>query len=249
MNKYLYQGKESINEPDLNIYDFHARGYDPAIGRTLQMDPHAENYLRMSPYSWVANNPLRFIDPDGRDIIGTDGKKVTYQMVNGNTVWSKNASHDVQKVGNALLRTESGSAQLNKAMNSSVKISITVIDQTVKTDRGFLGGTTKYGEVTKSRSSGEYKAGAAEISIFEGSIDKLLSGESGENELSEAGIGKEATIGVTAGHEIEHATNAENTDQVYKNRLEGKSFDVEAVPSRIHRSIIKEEKEKLRNGN
>ena len=31
------------------------------------MDPHAENYLPISPYAYVGNNPIIYIDPDGRD--------------------------------------------------------------------------------------------------------------------------------------------------------------------------------------
>jgi RHS repeat-associated protein len=68
-NKYLYQEKEFQDGLNLNIYDFHARGYDPAIGRTMQMDPHAENYLDLSPYSWGANNPISIIDPTGMDTV------------------------------------------------------------------------------------------------------------------------------------------------------------------------------------
>jgi RHS repeat-associated protein len=81
-NKYLYQGKEMMDDHNLNIYDFHARGYDHAIGRTWQVDPGSESYHPMSPYSWVMNNPLKFIDPtgmfadyfDSQGYIGTDGK-------------------------------------------------------------------------------------------------------------------------------------------------------------------------------
>ena len=33
------------------------------------MDPLAEKYYNISPYAYVANNPLKFIDPDGRTIV------------------------------------------------------------------------------------------------------------------------------------------------------------------------------------
>jgi RHS repeat-associated protein len=88
-NKYLYQGKEFLDDLNLNIYDFHARGYDPVIGRTLQLDPHADKYPTMSPYSWVANNPILMIDPDGKDFLiwYTDdkGKQQRFRFTGTNT--------------------------------------------------------------------------------------------------------------------------------------------------------------------
>ena len=80
-NKYLYQGKELMDDHSLNIYDFHARGYDAAIGRTWQPDPMAEMFYSLSPYSWAANNPMRFIDPTGMVI--EDGSKKEWEKQKG----------------------------------------------------------------------------------------------------------------------------------------------------------------------
>src|SRR5690606_17962760 len=64
--KYKYGGKEWNDELGLNLYDFHARNYDPAIGRWLNVDPLAGKFVGWTPYHYVHQNPIRFIDPDGR---------------------------------------------------------------------------------------------------------------------------------------------------------------------------------------
>lgn len=52
----------------LNMYDYSARYYEPAIGRFTTVDPLAEKYYSISPYAYVANNPINAIDPRGDSI-------------------------------------------------------------------------------------------------------------------------------------------------------------------------------------
>ncbi|MEO9514056.1 MAG: RHS repeat-associated core domain-containing protein [Flavobacteriaceae bacterium] len=74
---YKYQGKEHEQELGLNTYDFGARNYMPGLGRWTTIDPLAEGFMEYSPYNAMMNNPIMFIDPDGRaamsPIYGTDG--------------------------------------------------------------------------------------------------------------------------------------------------------------------------------
>lgn len=66
---YLYNGKEFVEAHGLNEYDSQARMYYATIMRTTTMDPRAEDYYHLSPYSWCGNNPVNAIDLNGMDTI------------------------------------------------------------------------------------------------------------------------------------------------------------------------------------
>ena len=66
---YKYNGKELDTKKGLNWYDYGARHYDAAVGRFATVDPMAEKYYSMSPYVYCANNPMKFVDSDGKQLI------------------------------------------------------------------------------------------------------------------------------------------------------------------------------------
>ena len=65
---YKYGGKEFIELHGYDSYDFDARMYYPALCRFMTMDPLCEKYYSISPYAYCNNNPVKYIDSDGRDV-------------------------------------------------------------------------------------------------------------------------------------------------------------------------------------
>ena len=67
--RYGFNGKEKDESGEfgsLTHYDYGFRIYNPGIGRFLSVDPLADKYPGWNPYNYTLNNPVRFIDPDGR---------------------------------------------------------------------------------------------------------------------------------------------------------------------------------------
>lgn len=63
VRRYLYQSKEWRDDLALMWYDFHARQYDPQIGRFASLDP-ANQFS--SGYIGMGNNPVIGVDKDGK---------------------------------------------------------------------------------------------------------------------------------------------------------------------------------------
>ncbi|PXV59424.1 RHS repeat-associated protein [Dysgonomonas alginatilytica] len=74
---FKYNGKELDRNHELNWYDYSARFVDNAIGRTPTQDPLSEKFYNWSPYVYCYNNPMKFIDPDGKQGILTTSTPIS----------------------------------------------------------------------------------------------------------------------------------------------------------------------------
>ncbi|QIK54263.1 RHS repeat-associated core domain-containing protein [Dysgonomonas sp. HDW5B] len=79
---YKYNGKELDDTHGLNWYDYSTRFYDPGYITTPTPDAHSENYYNWSPYVYVGNNPMKYIDPLGTDTTHFEFNTGRIQAVN-----------------------------------------------------------------------------------------------------------------------------------------------------------------------
>lgn len=148
---YKYNGKELDTKHGLNMYDYSARYFDPAVPRFTSIDPLAELYYSISPYVYVGNNPLRRIDPTGMfygdyyDMsatrIGTDGINDTKKYI----VLDNSQANQVRatdRAGGTTNRTNVSSA-VEKPSTHEMKAAEAAYDFTERTghEAGYVAAT------------------------------------------------------------------------------------------------------------
>ncbi len=139
LQPYKYSAKELDRENGLDLYDSQARWYDPMLPGTTTQDPLAEKYYSISPYTWCAGNPVRFVDPSGKWIEGLNGKKVImnkkYQL--------KNASSRFKQDAKQMRKTAEGRKILYNMINCPYMISINYDEKSMpKQDEKYIVGIT-----------------------------------------------------------------------------------------------------------
>ena len=145
---YYFNAKELDEETGLYYYG--ARYLDPAGTRWLSADPMFEKYVGMSPYNYCAGNPVRLVDPDGKNLgILVDGESYKYdpnikknEYKGNNATIGKFVSNlnkiNSTKIGNMLLNA------LHKSRNDYV-----ITNQT--TSKEGTKGTVKNGKETLNK--------------------------------------------------------------------------------------------------
>ena len=125
----LSKGQTSLSLHSL-IRRFGARYYSSDLSIWLSVDPMSDKYPSLSPYVYCADNPVKLVDPNGEEFVGTDGKKVNVkQDKNGQIHIGDNASEDLKRMASMINNSGSKTAakQFMKLANNRCKIHFQII--------------------------------------------------------------------------------------------------------------------------
>lgn len=225
----------------------YARPIGDMPSRWLSVDPLAEEFPSWSPYTFSYNNPIRYVDPDGRaadDWRNKDGNLIYDPKANGGKgAYTEHATKNDKNIGNALQLTATGRAQFDKLVNSAQPTEI-VLDN----GKGPIGEAGKTKNINPSMEidlgTGQATGGQAEksvITVYMGTIGDLAEADKNGNvgKLNGTpvnGLNYNQIVGAVVGHEIEHTTS----DNIILQQSNATVKQIEATPTNVSNKIIKE---------
>ncbi len=128
---------------------------DSATPTWTTPDPLAEKYPSISPYAHCANNPVRFIDPDGREVIALNNLaqqsilNTLPKEIRSSIIFNQNGNID--KTSFNSIKSESGNfASLSQLVNDTKVFEVNVTDKIVYKDENGNLIEQSMGDIRKS---------------------------------------------------------------------------------------------------
>jgi len=162
------------------------------------------------PYVYCVNNPLVYWeDLTGKYLVGKDGNPV--EIKDG--TWSKNVTPEIERMGNAMLKTKVGSNALGRMMNETHPIKVVFSNQSY--GHALATTNTNKDNIKKDGKVIDVKINSQTITFYTNTIDKVLNGSVKADDQEsqkkfdayrESCDDVEDAIGAAATHEGSHTT-------------------------------------------
>jgi RHS repeat-associated protein len=134
-SKFTYNGKEKQDQFGLGWLDYGARHYQPDIARWGGVDPLAFKYAPVSPYNYALNNPIRFVDPNGEDILDVTPVRLIFhggaKKAGDNSAFefaAKNVAKDYGGVKSVSMNVVSSAQEIVNTINKQADGSVQSVD-------------------------------------------------------------------------------------------------------------------------
>ena len=205
---YKFNAKEL--DAETGIYYYGARYYDPKVSTWLSVDPLLEEFTGSSPYVYCENNPVIYMDPDGRKLVlhGTSAENRKFleslQKLAGGRFDYNVKTGEVYGFSSPSSDKSPGARQIRELIDHKNTINVEFSSETIT---GFA---PREDELQKAWNGTGVSEGTININPTE-SMELLVKDPSGRLKWEKASLER------TVAHENEHALRA----------LKGKAVDYE----------------------
>ena len=250
---YLFNAKELDEETGLYYYG--ARYMDPKISMWLGVDPLMEKYPSVTGYCYTKDNPIRFIDPDGRDgMVTGNGTETDPYIITAKYFYKKGTLDESQKQGlndaiNAYNNLGGGSGikvkEQNRTFYAKYNLSAEEVKDVNEARLNTCFETTSgepryYGNIVGTEVYNGNEYGSANNFRIDFNVENIKKG-------IEEGIDSRDINTSTAIHEIGHNLGAEHSDKtsvmklldtIERTSIEGKTLKTYDFP-KVDKNSIK----------
>jgi RHS repeat-associated protein len=181
--RYGFNGKEKDKSINSGALDYGERVYDGRIGKWLSVDPLQKKYSDVTPYNYCLNNPILFIDPDGKIVKIYDNEtrkliaivKANHEIVMQKGYTKRNAAIKAYEEAYIYLKDQAKSSSLSELEGNEKVLNLRVTSKII----GEV--VVVKGKLKQSLSGSEFKANTDGL-VFGDYNDEDGNGQIGKSE-------------------------------------------------------------------